>query len=107
MHRILFAFALMVTVSGCASHVELKDVVASWKGSSIDVAIKKWGYPTKEKTILGQKAYMWALDVKPSALRDLTKWDAPSLEEKYCYCILEVDDKNMIIDAQLDGTECP
>jgi len=107
MQKILFAITLMVAMSGCARHVELNDVITSWKGSHIDVAIKEWGYPTQEKTILGRMIYIWNLEGKPNISRSWTKWDGNSVEKKYCNCILEVDDKNIITDGQLDGNDCP
>jgi hypothetical protein len=107
MQKIFFAVTLMVAVSGCASHVDLNTVLKSWKGSHIDVAIKEWGYPTKEKTIFGRKIYIWDLEGKPNISPIWTRLDVPFLEEKYCNCILEVNDKNIITDAQLDGDYCP
>ena len=107
MLKILFSITLMVAMSGCASHVELIDVITSWKGSHVDVAIKESGYPTKEITILGRRAYMWELEGKPNISRSWTKWDGSSLEGEFCNCILEVDDRNIITDGQLDGDDCP
>jgi len=106
MQKKLFAITLMVAVSGCANQVNLNDVVTSWKGSNIGVAIKEWGYPTKENIFLGHKFYVWELDKSKLPERSWMKWDGPSLDN-YCNCILEVDDKNIITDFQLDGDGCP
>ena len=108
MQKILLTITLMVAVSGCAGHGhELNDTITSWKGSHVDVARKEWGCPTKEKTILGHKIYMWDLEGKANISRSWTKWDGPSVERKYCNCILEVDDKNIITDGHLEGNNCP
>lgn len=107
MQKILFAVTIMAAVSGCASHVDLNAVITSWKGSHIDVAIKELGNPNMEKTILGHKIYIWDLEGKPNASPMWTKLDLPLMDEKYCNCILEVNDKNIITDAQLHGDYCP
>ncbi len=107
MQKRLFTIILMVAVSGCANQVNLNDVITSWKGSHIDVAIKEWGHPTKENIFLGHKFYVWELDERKLAeSRSWMKWDGPSFDN-YCKCILEVDDKNIITDGQLDGDGCP
>lgn len=100
----------IIVLSGCTGRT-MNRVITSWKGATIDDAIKAWGYPSEEKVIAGHKLYLWqednGVEISGGFWPGAKKWGGQSAEHKYCNRILEVDSNGTIIGGQWNGTDCP
>ena len=60
MTRIALLLCATVSILGCATTGKLDDMLGSWKGQSVDVAIERWGPPDKEYPLQsGGKMLQW------------------------------------------------
>ncbi len=80
-------------------------VMNSWKGESIDVVIKHWGYPNEEKNIAGHKLLYWYQNQNPQYVQ--TSAYTGSITQSYCTRILEVNEHNIVSSWQYEGNSCP
>lgn len=51
---------LMLALTGCSSTVVLDRELPKLVGQPVDVAVSRFGLPTSEQTIMGQRVYAWS-----------------------------------------------
>lgn len=51
---------LLLALAGCSSTVVLDRELPKLVGQPVDVAVAKFGMPTSEQTIIGQRVYVWS-----------------------------------------------
>lgn len=56
--KVMQIFALAVSVSSCAG-LTIRDRMDKMVGQPLAVVVAKLGMPTEEKTLVGQRVYIW------------------------------------------------
>lgn len=99
----------------------METIMDSWVGESINSVIKRWGYPTNEKTMAGKTLYYWDWEYtvkNPSYTNAQANTYGTSTNinaytygggtrNVSCNRILEVDDSGRVVSWQWSGNNCP
>lgn len=96
-------------------------IMDSWVGEPVSTVIRRWGYPSYEKTMAGKTLYYWNWEY---TVRNPTYTDAQAhtygnttnisaytygggVRRVWCNRILEVDDSGRVASWQYSGNNCP
>lgn len=108
MKKLFITLFLIIITSASVQAFENKamdKLMESWVGENINTVIDIWGYPTKEKEILGRKLYYW------EKIGDNVGYINNSglffSQNTNCTKIYETDKNNIIIKWQWEGNDCP
>ena len=120
MKKLIIISLLLVSLSAYAWNSFMDKCIESWVGYPLDSVMKKWGYPDQEKTIAGKKLYIWetyettfnqrggtTIVTKDKKGRETVFSSGGEPEIEYCKKILEVDEKNIVVNGQWSGNDCP
>jgi hypothetical protein len=105
-HLLFLLLSLLTSFSLCMSvkadsHYRIEKIMTSWLDEPIDKVITSWGMPDEEKSIMGQKMYVWHHE-KHSLTGFLTpthKW--------FCDRLLTVNEESKVTRADSYGNNCP
>jgi hypothetical protein len=80
----------------------MPEIMASWRGKSLNELISRWGYPDREKVIAGRHLYYWQ-----NGEHNTITTAYGYITELYCTRVIEVDNNDIIVGYQWEGTQCP
>ena len=87
-----------------AENAFMNKAAKSWVNASLDEAINKLGYPTKQENIAGKQLYYW---IYRESVRTEFFDDEVTTAPQECVLIMETDSESKIVNGQASGTICP
>lgn len=119
-------FAAISFLAACSGGDGIMDgIMNSWNGAELDQVIDAWGYPNSEQNIAGRKLYIWNRDVQLAmpATATTTGYATNYGSQTFytgttnimgggvtnwsCTRILEVNSKNVVVNGEWRGNNCP
>ena len=122
MKKLIIISLLLIPLGAFAFETFMDKCIQSWIGYPLDSVIKKWGYPTEEKSIAGKKLLVWetydydtdviegtgmTISTKDSKGNETSFTSGGQLKVEFCRKILEIDNNNIIVGGSYEGNDCP
>lgn len=118
---LLVTIFLTLPVNSAGIKNTMTTILDSWLGENINTVINQWGYPNDERIIVGRKLYYWTNNqtiYTPATTNGTISTYGPTsyyngstyggnYTNLYCTRILEVDSKDIVINWQYEGNNCP
>ena len=95
---------ILLSILPCMAETFMSKAAKTWIGASLDEAIDKLGYPTKQENIAGKQLYYW---IYRESVRTEFYDDEITTTPQECIMIMETDKGNNIINGQASGNICP
>ena len=118
-----FSKVLVLTMlAGCSGGFGTMDgIMSSWLGAPLDEVISQWGYPSQQYEVAGHRLYNWVgtqTTYTPAtttgtvtAIGNMAYINATTVGGGYaqwsCTRTLEVNKKNIVVNWQWGGNNCP
>ncbi len=120
---VLFLTILLIPTNAQAFGINktMKTIMSSWNGESINSVIRRWGYPTNQRTVAGRTLYYWDwvytvgtpvyTNATANTYGDTIHINSYSYgggtRHVWCNRILEVDDLGRVASWDWNGNNCP
>jgi hypothetical protein len=120
--RALVSCLASILLSGCASTSLMDGIIASWKGAPLSEVVQRWGLPSQEMTVGGQKYYVWAYQksgfipqsstttgvaTNNGVINTQTSTAGGYAFSAVCERILQVDGNDIVVGGSWRGNNCP